>query len=87
MSNKNYRTLDGLYKALLKQKLHCASDYTFQKNDEDITIFNAEYSHGSISGFLIEDLMPVLKKSVWMVRHSYLHDRVELIVWIADDNV
>lgn len=85
MSKKNYRTLDGLYKALQKQKRTYADVYTFEKTDEDIIIFNAEDSQGAISGTLIEDLMPVLKRSCWMVSHDYLHNRMQLVVWLIDD--
>lgn len=87
MSKKNYRTLDGLYKAILKRKTHVATDYTFLKNDEDIIIFNSDYPHGGVSGVLIEDLMPVLKRSCWMIRHNLLLDRIELTIWICNDNV
>lgn len=86
MSNKNYRTLDGLYKAILKQKKNYAYDYAVQKNDSDIDIFNAEDFQGAISGMLIEDLMPVLKRATWMIHHDSFLDRIELVVWIDDYN-
>lgn len=86
MSNKNYRTLDGLYKAILKLKKNYAYDYAVQKNDTDIDIFNAEDFQGAISGMLIEDLMPVLKRSSWMIHHCSFPDRIELVVWIDDCN-
>ena len=86
MSNKNYRTLDGLYKAILKLKKTYAYDYAVQKNDTDIDIFNAEDFQGAISGMLIEDIMPVLKRSSWMIQHSSFPDRIELVVWIDDCN-
>ena len=82
MSNKNYRTLDGLYKAILKLKKTYAYEYTIVKNDEDVIVYNSEDTHGAISGMLIEDLMPVLKRATWMISHSYIPDRIELVVWI-----
>lgn len=86
MSNKNYRTLDGLYKAILKLKKTYSYEYAVQKNDTDIDIFNAEDFQGAISGMLIEDLMPVLKRSNWMIHHCSFPDRIELVVWIDDYN-
>lgn len=86
MSNKNYRTLDGLYKAILKLKKTYAYNYAVQKNDTDIDIFNADDFQGAISGMLIEDLMPVLKRSSWMIHHCCFPDRIELVVWIDDCN-
>ena len=85
MSNKNYRTLDGLYKAILKLKKTYAYEYACRKNKKDVVIFNSEEKEGTISRILIEDLMPVLKRSDWMIRYSEYLQRMELVVWINDD--
>ena len=85
MSNKNYRTLDGLYKALLKRKKTYACEYTFRKEGWNVIIFNSEETDGFISGLLIEDLMPVLKRSYWMISYSQLYSRMELVVWVDND--
>lgn len=86
MSNKNYRTLDGLYKALLKRKKTYSDEYTFRKEGWNVIIFNSEDIDGFISGLLIEDLMPVLKRSYWMISYSQLYSRMELVVWVDNDN-
>lgn len=85
MSNKNYRTLDGLFKALQRQKKTYAYEYKVQKNNADVIIYNSEDTHGAISGLLIEDLMPVLKRATWMISHNFIHDRIELVVWVSYD--
>lgn len=85
MSKKNYRTLDGLFKALQKQKKTYAYEYTIEKNNADVIIYNSEDTQGAISGMLIEDLMPVLKRATWMISHSNIHDRIELVVWVSYD--
>lgn len=85
MSNKNYRTLDGLYKAILKQKKTYAYEYTIQKNNADVIVYNSEDTQGAISGMLIEDLMPVLNRSTWMISYSQLYSRIELVVWVSYD--
>ena len=87
MKRKFYRTLNGLFKALQKQKSSCASYYTFQKKDEEIVIFNTEDYDAAISGVLIEDLLPVLKSSCWMVRFNSKLNRNELLAWIMDENL
>lgn len=86
MSNKNYRTLDGLYKAILKLKKTFAYEYACRKNEKKVVIFNSEDKEGAISGILIEDLMPVLKRSYWMIRYSEYRQRMELVAWVNDDN-
>lgn len=85
MSKKNYRTLDGLYRALQKHKKTYAYEYTIQKNNADVIVYNSEDTQGAISGMLIEDLMPVLNRSTWMISHSNIHDRIELVVWVSYD--
>lgn len=87
MSNKNYRTLDGLYKALQKRKRTYAYEYTFLKKEWDVIVYNSEDKDGAISGVLIEDLMPVLKRCYWMVSYNSHLDRMELVAWIRDDNI
>lgn len=87
MSKKNYRTLDGLFKALLKQKKTYSSEYTFEKKGWNVIIFNSENEDGFISGTLIEDLMPVLKRCYWMISYSDYRERMELVVWVNDDNI
>ena len=85
MSKKNYRTLDGLYRALQKHKKTYAYEYTIQKNNEDVIIYNSKDTQGSISGMLIEDLMPVLNRSTWMISYSEYRQRMELVVWVSYD--
>ncbi len=84
MSNKNYRTLDGLYKALLKRKRTYAYEYTFLKREWEIIVYNSEDNHGAISGVFMEDLMPVLKRCYWMVSYNCHLDRMELVAWVKD---
>lgn len=86
MSKKNYRTLDGLYKALQKRMGTYSYHYTIQKNENEVAIYCDEDPSASISGQLINDLVPVLDRSVWMVYHNHLHDRIEILAWIVDDN-
>lgn len=85
MIKKNYRTLGGLYKALQKRMGNYAYHYTIQKNENDIAIYCDEYPDTSISGQLIYDLVPVLDRSVWMVHHNHLHNRIEILTWLVDD--
>lgn len=85
MSKKNYRTLDGLYKAILKLKKTYAYEYACRKEGWNVIIFNSEDKDGAISGILIEDLMPVLKRSYWMISYSQLYSRMELVVWVDND--
>lgn len=86
MSKKNYRTLNGLFKAIQKHCNEYCSEYTLQKNDEEIIVFNPEYEDAAFSGMLIEDLIPVLKRALWMMRYNSIERRIELLVWIGNDN-
>lgn len=85
MSKKNYRTLDGLYKALLPIVNNLVGEYKIVKNEEDISIFCNTYELEPVSGIAIIHLLPVLKRANWMVRYSYYEKRVELLVWLCDD--
>lgn len=87
MSNKNYRTLDGLYKAILKRKGDYSYRYTIEKKGWNVIIFNSEDDEGTISGLLIEDLIPVLKKCYWMISYDDYRERMELVAWVNDDNL
>lgn len=85
MSKKNYRTLDGLFKALQKQKKAYAWEYTFEKKEWDVIVYNSEDNQGAISGVFLEDLMPILKRCYWMISYNSHHERMELIAWVRDD--
>ena len=85
MSKKNYRTLDGLYKALLPIVNNLVGGYQIEKNEEDISIFCNTYELEPVGGIVIIHLLPVLKRANWMVRASYYEKRVELLVWLCDD--
>lgn len=85
MSNKNYRTLKGLYKALVPIVTGMVGGYEIEENEDDIAIFVKNYNDEPISGYGIEQLLPVLKRANWMVRYNSFENRVELLVWICDD--
>lgn len=85
MSNKNYRTLDGLYKALAPIVNNLVGGYKIEKNEDDIAIFCNNYRFEPMGSYAIEHLLPVIKRANWMVRCNDLEDRVELLVWINDD--
>lgn len=85
MSNKNYRTLDGLYKALSPIVANLIGGYQIEKNDDDIAIFCNSFRFEPVGSCAIEHLLPVLKRANWMVRCNDLEDRVELLVWIDND--
>ena len=85
MSYKNYRTLDGLYKALLPITNHLVGGCKIEKNEDDIAIFCNSYRFEPVDSYAIERLLPVLKRANWMIRSNQLEDRVELLVWINDD--
>lgn len=87
MSKKNYRTLDGLYKALLPIVNDLMGGYKIERNDEDIAIFCDNYRLEPVSSYAIEHLLPVLKRTNWMVRCNDLYDRVELLAWIDNDTI
>ena len=85
MSKKNYRTLDGLYKALEPIVKNLASEYQIVKNEEDIAIFCNSYKLEPVGGYAITRLLPVLKRASWMVWTNTVEQRVELLVWLVDD--
>lgn len=87
MSNKNYRTLNGLYKALLPIVKNYMGQCKIEKNEEDIVIFCNYYPDEPISGLFIVKLLPVLKRAIWMVRRNSYEKRIEIMTWICDDNV
>lgn len=85
MSKKNYRTLDGLYKALEPIIKNSVCGYQIEKNGGGISIFCNSYEFEPVGGSIIIRLLPVLKRANWMVRASYYKKRVELLVWLCDD--
>lgn len=87
MSKRNYRTLDGLYKALLPIVKNLVGGYKIVKNEEDIAIFCNSYKLEPIGGYAITHLLPVLKRANWMVRTNTFEARVELLVWLGDDTI
>lgn len=87
MSKKNYRTLDGLYKALLPIVANLVGGYKIVKNEEDIAIFCNSYKLEPVGGEAITRLLPVLKRANWMVRTNTFEQRVELLVWLVDDTI
>lgn len=87
MNKKNYRTLDGLYKALLPIVKNLVGGYQIVKNEEDISIFCNSYELEPVGGSAIIRLLPVLKRASWMVRTNTFEKRVELLVWLVDDTI
>lgn len=87
MSNKNYRTLDGLYKALEPIVNDLVGGYQIEKDVDDIAIFCNNYRLEPVGSYAILHLLPVLKRANWMVRCNDLYDRVELLVWIDNDAI
>lgn len=87
MSKKNYRTLDGLYKALLPIVNNYCGQCKMEKNEDDIAIFFDDHYDASIYGPDIVRLVPVLKRANWMVRHNTYEKRLEILVWIDSDTI
>lgn len=87
MSNKNYRTLDGLFKALVPIVNNLVGGYKIEKNEDDIAIFRNDYRFEPMGCYAIQHLLPVIKRANWMVRCNDLEDRVELIVWVDNDTI
>ena len=87
MSKKNYRTLDGLYKALLPITNNYCGQCKMQKNEEDIAIFFNYYPDEPISGLDIVKLLPVLKRAEWMVRRNSYERRIEILTWVNHDTI
>lgn len=85
MKKKNYQTLDGLYKALLKRRKAYGYVYTFEKKGWDVIGYNSEDNQGAIGCVFLEELMPVLKRCYWMIRYNSHLDRMELVAWVKDD--
>lgn len=86
MSNKNYRTLDGIFKALAPIVQRLAGECKIERNDEDIAIYCNNYVDEPFGGYAIIRLLPVLKRATWMVRRNSIEKRIELLVWVNDDN-
>lgn len=87
MSNKKYRTLDGLYKALVPVTNNYCGMCKVQKNEEDIAIFFNYYPDEPICGADIVKLLPVLKRSYWIVRRNTYEKRIEILTWVSDDTI
>lgn len=87
MSNKNYRTLDGLYKALLPIVNNYMGQCKIEKSEEDIAIFFNYYPDEPIGGHDIVKLLPVLKRASWMVRRNSYEKRIEILTWINNDTI
>lgn len=87
MSKKNYRTLDGLYKALLPITNNYCGMCKMEKNEKDITIFFGVHYEDIIYGPDIVRLLPVLKRANWMVRRNYSKIRLEILVWIDNGTI
>ena len=85
MSKRNYRTLDGIYKALLPITNNYCGMCKMEKNKEDIAIFFNYYPDEPISGHDIVKLLPVLKRTNWIVRRNSYEGRIEILVWLCDD--
>lgn len=85
MNKKNYRTLDGLYKALFPIVNNLGGAYKIERNEDDIAIFCNNYQFEPMGSYAITKMLPVLKRANWMVRCNGLENRVELLVWINDD--
>lgn len=86
MSKRNYRTLDGIFKALAPIVKHLVGGYQIERNDEDIAIYCNSYTFEPFGGYAIIHLLPVLKRTNWMIRANSYEKRVELLVWENDDN-
>lgn len=86
MSNKKYRTLDGLYKALVPVTNNYCGMCKMKKNEEDIAIFFNDYPDEPICGTDIVKLLPVLKRANWIVRRNTYEKRIEILTWVSNDN-
>jgi len=87
MSKKNYRTLNGLYKALEPIVKNLVGGYQIEKNEEDIAIFCNSYKLEPFGGYAITRLLPIIKRANRMVRTNTVEQRVELLVWLVDDTI
>ena len=87
MSKRNYRTLDGLYKALVPLVNTLPCEYQIEKNRKDLAIYSVVNGYDVIAMFVIEDLLPVLRRAQWLVRYDTLKERVELLVWLHNDTI
>lgn len=85
MSKKNYRTLNGLYKALLPITNNYCGMCKMEKNEKDVAIFFNYYPDEPICGVDIVKLLPVLKRTNWMVRRNFYEGRIEILTWVKDD--
>ena len=87
MSKKNYRTLDGLYKALLPLVNTLPCKYQIEKHDADLAIYSVTNGYDVVAMFVIENLLPVLRRAHWLVRYNTFKERVELLVWLHNDTI
>ncbi len=87
MNKRNYRTLDGLYKALVPLVNTLPCEYQIEKHVVDLAIYSAVKGYDVIAMFVIETLLPVLRRADWMVRYNSSRERVELLVWIYNDSI
>lgn len=87
MNKKNYRTLNGLYKALLPITNNYCGMCKMEKNEKDIAIFFGGLYEDIIYGPDIVRLLPILKRANWMVRRNYSKIRLEILVWIDNGTI
>lgn len=87
MNKKNYRTLEGIYNALLPIVNSEFCDCHIEKNRKTIQIYGKLYHDQPLFGCDIELFLPVLKDASWMVRHNLVEDRVELLVWLSNGTI
>ena len=86
MKKNKFKTLDGLYKALLPIVNNLVGGYKIEMNVEDVAIFCTSYEDEPFAGYAIIHLLPILKRATWMVRRNSYDKRVELLVWVDNDN-
>lgn len=85
MKRNKFKTLNGLFRALQKHCNEFCSEYTILKTGEGVFIFNPDGLNAPFSGVLIDDLIPVLNRALWMVKYNMRKQRVELFAWIDND--
>lgn len=87
MNKNKFKTLDGLYKALLTLVNTLPCEHQIEKNRKDIAIYSVVNGYDVIAMFVIEDLLPVLRRAQWLVHYNTLKERVELLVWLHNDTI
>ena len=87
MKKNKFKTLGGLYKALLPIVNNYMGQCKMEKNAENIAIFFNYYPDEPICGHDIVKLLPVLKRASWMVRHNSYEKRIEILTWIDNDTI